>query len=108
MLECYFKIIPVALKQEVNHKEKWRINELIKWFFISVFEILPVNNAKSVNVNEIQSCWLTVRSKNKVEITLNFKIQTQKGSNKRYIYFNTDTQYATFWEIPFIKPQNDT
>ena len=24
------------------------------------------------------------------------------------VYFNTDTQYANFGEIPFIKPQNDT
>jgi len=24
-----------------------------------------------------------------------------------FIYYDMDTQYATVWEIPFVKPQND-
>ena len=36
----------------------------------------------------------------------------QDPNTKRFkrtlLYFNTDTQYEIFGEIPFIKPQNDT
>ena len=36
----------------------------------------------------------------------------QDPNRKRFkqtlIYFDTDTQYTHFVEIPFIKPQNDT
>ena len=39
-------------------------------------------------------------------------ILKQDPNTKRFqqtlIYFNTDTQYAHFGEIPFIKPQNNT
>ena len=31
-----------------------------------------------------------------------------KRFQQKLIYFNMDTQYANFGEIPFIKPQNDT
>ena len=31
-----------------------------------------------------------------------------KRFKRTLIYFNTDTQYAHFVEVPFIKPQNNT
>ena len=39
-------------------------------------------------------------------------ILKQDPDTKRFkqtlVYFNMDTQYAYFFEMPFIKPQNDT
>ena len=72
-----------------------------KYQSLCTAKYLSLEHRKTIFSEDIGLWWYT--------IMLSLVVRSKhKKFRRTLIYYDTDTQYAHFWEIPFVKPHNDS